>query len=202
MALNLLEKVAPQNMDGGQSGQQKVDSRKRTWSSSNPGGGFSGAATHRGGNNSTGSTSSGGRQTARSQQWKEGGRRDSFRSTHSGSSDGGGNYDRRYSDGRSAREYGGGGGGYNHGYRGKYCTMAATAAEAAEEGATAADSNPVPVPDNESLCAITSLFFSSVAFHLSFFAYSIPLSLCSRKHGRTASLDELINPLLNGEQEA
>jgi hypothetical protein len=116
MALILLEKVAPQNMDGGQSGQQKIDSRKRTWSSSNPGGGggsgFSGAATHRGGNNSTGSMSSGGRQTARSQQWKEGACRDSFRSTHSGSSDGGGNYDPRYSDGRSAREYGGGRGGY------------------------------------------------------------------------------------------
>jgi hypothetical protein len=41
-----------------------------------------------------------------------------IRSTHSGGSDGGGTYDRRYSDGRSAR--GGGGGGYNHGYRGKY----------------------------------------------------------------------------------
>ncbi len=45
-----------------------------------------------------------------------------FRSTHSGGyasgSDGGGTYDRRYSDGRSAR--GGGGGGFNHGYRGKF----------------------------------------------------------------------------------
>ncbi len=34
MALNLLEKVAPQNMDGGQSGQQPTDNRKRAWSSS------------------------------------------------------------------------------------------------------------------------------------------------------------------------
>jgi hypothetical protein len=74
-ALNLLEKVAPQNMDGG---QWTADNRKRTWSSSNQGGGFSGPAIYRDGNNSSGSASSSGRQTARSQQWKEGGRRDSF----------------------------------------------------------------------------------------------------------------------------
>jgi hypothetical protein len=37
MALNLLEKVEPQNVNGRQSGQQKADNRKRTWSSSNRG---------------------------------------------------------------------------------------------------------------------------------------------------------------------
>ncbi len=54
------------------------------------------------------------------QQWKKGGRWDSFRSTHSGSSDGGGMYERRNSGGRSVRDYGDGGGGYDDGYRGQY----------------------------------------------------------------------------------
>jgi hypothetical protein len=118
MALNLLEKVAP-NTDGGQSGQHLSDSRKRSWSASNQGGSGSGHS----GQHSSGSTSSSGRQTARSQQWKEGGRRDSFRSTHSGGytsgSDAGGYYGHRYSDGRQARG-GGGGGGFDSGYRGKF----------------------------------------------------------------------------------
>ncbi len=120
MALNLLEKVAPHNMDGGQSGQRLTDNRKRTWSASNQGGSGSGhSGQYREGQYSSSSASTGGRQTARSQQWKEGGRRDSFRSTHyTSGSDGGGTYDRRYSDGRQAR--GGGGGGFDSGYRGKF----------------------------------------------------------------------------------
>jgi hypothetical protein len=126
MALNLLEKVAPHNMDSGQSGQRPTDNRKRSWSASNQGGSSSGHSGHSGqyreGQYSPSSASTGGRQTARSQQWKEGGRRDSFRSTHSGGYtsgfDGGGTYDRRYSDGRQAR--GGGGGGFDFGYRGKF----------------------------------------------------------------------------------
>ncbi len=118
MALNLLEKVAPQNMDGGQSGQRHSDNRKRSWSASNQGGGGGHSGQSRDGQYSSSSVSTGGRQTARSQQWKEGGRRDSFRSSHSGGSDGGGNYDRRYIDGRSAGS--GGGGGFNHGNRGKF----------------------------------------------------------------------------------
>jgi hypothetical protein len=123
MALNLLEKVAPHNMDGGQSGQRPTDNRKRSWSASNQGGSGGGhSGQSREGQYSSSSASTGGRQTARSQQWKEGGRRDSFRSTHSGGytsgSDGGGIYDRQYSDGRPAR--GGGGGGFNFGYRGKF----------------------------------------------------------------------------------
>jgi hypothetical protein len=122
MALNLLEKVAPQNMDGGQSGQRHTDNRKRSWSSSNQGGGGGHSGQSRDGQNSSSSVSSGGRQTARSQQWKEGGRRDSVRSSHSGGyasgSDGGGHYDRRYSDGRAAGS--GGRGGFNPGYRGKF----------------------------------------------------------------------------------
>jgi hypothetical protein len=123
MALNLLEKVAPHNMEGGQSGQRPADNRKRTWSASNQGGSGGGHSGHyREGQHSSSSASTGGRQTARSQQWKEGGRRDSFRSGLSGGytsgSDGGGTYDRRYSDGRQAR--GGGGGGFDHGYRGKF----------------------------------------------------------------------------------
>jgi hypothetical protein len=122
MALNLLEKVAP-NTDGGQSGQHLPDNRKRSWSASNQGGSGSGhSGQYRDGQYSSGSASTGGRQTARSQQWKEGGRRDSFRSTHSGGytsgSDGGGTYGHRYSDGRQAR--GGGGGGFDSGYRGKF----------------------------------------------------------------------------------
>ncbi len=122
MALNLLEKVAPQNMDGGQSGQRHTDNRKRSWSASNQGGGGGHSGQSRDGHHSSSSVSTGGRQTARSQQWKEGGRRDSFRSSHSGGyasgSDGGGHYDRRYSDGRSAGN--GGSGGFNIGYRGKF----------------------------------------------------------------------------------
>jgi hypothetical protein len=119
MALNLLEKIASQ---GKLSGQQRSDSRKRTWSSSSQsdqsGSGGGGVTTRGGGHNNAGGTSSGGRQTTRSQQWNEGGRRDSFRSAHSGSSDGGGMYDRRNSSGRSVRDYGDGGGGYDDGYRG------------------------------------------------------------------------------------
>jgi hypothetical protein len=118
MALNLLEKVAPHNADGGQSGQRPTDNRKRTWSASNQGGSGGGHSGHyREGQYSSSSASTGGRQTARSQQWKEGGRRDSFRSGLSGGytsgSDGGGTYDRRFSDGRQAR-------GFDHGYRGKF----------------------------------------------------------------------------------
>ncbi len=106
MALHLLEKIAPQNLQGG---QQRSDSRKRTWSSSNHGESSAGGGGARGGGHHSASGARGGeRQTAGSQQWKEGGRRDSFRSAHSGSSDGGGMYARRYSDGRSAREYGDG----------------------------------------------------------------------------------------------
>ncbi len=123
MALNLLEKVAPQNMDGGQSGQRPTDNRKRSWSASNQGGGGGGhSGQSRDGQYSSSSVSTSGRQTARSQQWKEGGHRDSFRSTHSGfyasGSDGGGTYDRRHSGGRSAG--GGGGSWFNYGYRGKF----------------------------------------------------------------------------------
>ncbi len=95
MALNLLEKIAPssKNSGSGGDGHQQSDSRKRSWSSSNQGGGSGGGATSRGGGfNSPRAASGGGRQTARSQQWKEGGRRDSFRSALSDSSDGGGMY--------------------------------------------------------------------------------------------------------------
>jgi len=56
------------------------------------------------------------RQTVRSQQWKEGGRRDSIRSTYSNSSEDGNMYGRQYSDGRPFRGRGGGdcGSGYQH----------------------------------------------------------------------------------------
>jgi hypothetical protein len=63
MALNLLEKVAPQNMDGGQSGQRPTDNRKRSWSSSNQGGGGGGfSGPSRDGHTSSSSASTGGRQ--------------------------------------------------------------------------------------------------------------------------------------------
>jgi hypothetical protein len=116
MALNLLEKIAPQN-------QHKPEDRKRSWSVSNHGGAGggggasgSGCSSRSGGQPGTGSSGGGGRQTPRSQQWKEGGRRDSFRSTHSNSSEDGSSYNRQQYDGRSYRGRGGGerGGGYQN----------------------------------------------------------------------------------------
>ncbi len=120
MALNLLEKIAPQSRNSGSGGQQQPDSRKRSWSSSNQGFGGGGATPRGGGHNSPRTHSSGGRQTTRSQQWKEGGRRDSFRSAHSGSLDGGGMYDRGYSGDRYTRSYGSGSGVYGPDHRGQY----------------------------------------------------------------------------------
>jgi hypothetical protein len=67
MVLNLLEKVAPQNMDGGQSGQRPTDNRKRSWSASNQGGGGGHSGQSRDGQTSSSSVSTGGRQIARSQ---------------------------------------------------------------------------------------------------------------------------------------
>jgi uncharacterized membrane protein YgcG len=116
MALNLLEKIAPQN-------QHKPEDRKRSWSVSNPGSGGggggasgSGCSSRSGGQPGAGNSGGGGRQTPRSQQWKEGGRRDSFRSTHSTSSEDGSSYNRQQYDGRSYRGRGGGdrGGGYQN----------------------------------------------------------------------------------------
>jgi uncharacterized membrane protein YgcG len=116
MALNLLEKIAPQN-------QHKPEDRKRSWSVSNPGGGGggggasgSGCSNRSGGQPGAGNSGGGGRQTPRSQQWKEGGRRDSFRSTQSTSSEDGSSYGRQQYDGRSYRGRGGGdcGGGYQN----------------------------------------------------------------------------------------
>ncbi len=123
MALNLLEKIAPSSKTSGSGGRghQHADSRKRSWCSSNQGGGSGvGASSRGGGFNSPRAASGGGRQTARSQQWKEGGRRDSFRSAHSGSSDGGGMHDRRFSGEKHPRSYGDGGGGYGPDYYGQY----------------------------------------------------------------------------------
>ncbi len=112
MALNLLEKIAPQN-------QHRSEDRKRSWSVSNPGGGGgsdsgSGCSNRSGGHSGAGG--GGGRQTVRSQQWKEGGRRDSIRSIYSNSSEDGNAYSRQYSDGKAFRGRGGGdcGGGYQH----------------------------------------------------------------------------------------
>ncbi len=124
MALNLLEKIAlSRKADGCGGGGGNQDNRKRSWSSSNKGsGGSGGVATSRGGGFNSPGAVSGGRQTARSQQWKEGGRRDSFRSAHSSSSDGGGaGYDRRFSSEKFPRSYGdGGGGGYGSDHYGMY----------------------------------------------------------------------------------
>jgi hypothetical protein len=92
MALNLLEKIAPQN-------QHRSEDRKRSWSVSNPGGdgggdSGSGCSNRCGGHSGAGSSGGGGRQTVRSQQWKEGGQRDSIRSTYSNSSEDGNVYGR------------------------------------------------------------------------------------------------------------
>jgi hypothetical protein len=65
MALNLLEKIASQ---GKLSGQQRSDSRKRTWSSSNQ----SDQSGRGGGHNNAGGTSSGGWQTARTSNGRRG----------------------------------------------------------------------------------------------------------------------------------
>ncbi len=114
LALNLLEKIAPQN-------QHRPEDRKRSWSVSNSGGGGggdsgSGCSNRSGGHSGAGTSGGGGRQTVRSQQWKEGGRRDSFRSTYSNSSDDGNAYSRQHNDGRPFRGRGGGecGSGYQH----------------------------------------------------------------------------------------
>ncbi len=114
MALNLLEKIAPQN-------QHRSEDRKRSWSFSNSGGSGggdsgSGCSNRSGGHSGAGTSGGGGRQTVRSQQWKQGSRRDSFRSTYSNSSDDGNAYSRQHNDGRPFRGRGGGecGRGYQH----------------------------------------------------------------------------------------
>ncbi len=138
MALNLLEKIAPQN-------QHRSEDRKRSWSVSNPGGGGggdsgSGGSNRSGGHSGAGSSGGGGRQTARRQQWKEGGRRDSIRSTYSNSSEDGNMYGRQYSDGRPFRGLGGGdcGSGHQH-YGQNRGGFGRGAADVAEGASLAAD---------------------------------------------------------------